>query len=423
MARTHEWCEGADPALPDVPSAAFGISCALAELDGSLPDAANYRAAPLCTGDPDELFALLSGMPGEKVAKIKVGLYEAVRDGMVVNLLLEAIPDLHLRLDANRASTPLRAQQFAKYVNPAYRSRIAFLEEPCKTRDDSRAFARETGIAIARDESLREADFAFAAEPGVRAVVIKPTLTGSLDKVREQVAAAHAAGLTAVISSSIESSLADAVGAHCCMVNAGHRSRSRYAKPDAGPADSPVARQHLAVPRRRGAGATAMSFTDWPWRHWRTRRADKPALRLDDITLSWSQLGERIDRLAAGFQSQGVTDGDGVMLLAHNHPQTLLARLALLQCGARILPVNPQLPRPLLDVLLPQMTLRFALVLNGEYDGLPALALREDEGQGGVTWRAERLASMTLTSGSTGLPKAAVHTCAAHLASAKGCWR
>ncbi|HHK9913675.1 o-succinylbenzoate synthase [uncultured Enterobacter sp.] len=207
MAWTHEWREGEDPALPDVPSVAFGISCALAELDGSLPEAANYRAAPLCTGDPDELFALLSAMPGEKVAKIKVGLYEAVRDGMVVNLLLEAIPDLYLRLDANRAWTPLRAQQFAKYVNPTYRNRIAFLEEPCKTRDDSRAFARETGIAIAWDESLREADFAFAAEPGVRAVVIKPTLTGSLDKVREQVAAAHAAGLTAVISSSIESSL------------------------------------------------------------------------------------------------------------------------------------------------------------------------------------------------------------------------
>ena len=207
MAWVSEWREGANPALPDVPSVAFGISCALAELDGSLPEKANYRAAPLCTGDPDELFALLSAMPGEKVAKIKVGLYEAVRDGMVANLLLEAIPDLHLRLDANRAWTPLKAQQFAKYVNPAYRNRIAFLEEPCKTREDSRVFARETGIAIAWDESLRETDFEFVAEPGVSAVVIKPTLTGSLAKVREQVAAAHALGLTAVISSSIESSL------------------------------------------------------------------------------------------------------------------------------------------------------------------------------------------------------------------------
>ena len=201
------WGEGAEPLLPGLPAVDFGISCALAELDGSLPEEADYRAAPLCTGDPDELFAVLAAMPGEKVAKIKVGLYEAVRDGMVANLLLEAIPDLRLRLDANRAWTPLKAQQFAKYVNPAYRDRIAFLEEPCKTRADSLAFARETGIAIAWDESLREDDFEWIAEPGVRAVVIKPTLTGSIAKVREQVTAAHALGLTAVISSSIESSL------------------------------------------------------------------------------------------------------------------------------------------------------------------------------------------------------------------------
>ena len=207
VAWVEAWRNGDTPDLPNLPSAAFGLSCALAELNDELPLEADYRAAPLCTGDPDELFAVLQDMPGEKVAKVKVGLWEAVRDGMVVNLLLEAIPDLQLRLDANRAWTPLKAQQFAKYVNPEYRSRIAFLEEPCKTREESRAFARETGIAIAWDESLREADFVMTAEPGVKAVVIKPTLTGSLSKVREQVAAAHAQGLTAVISSSIESSL------------------------------------------------------------------------------------------------------------------------------------------------------------------------------------------------------------------------
>ena len=206
LAWVKGWLQG-DDSLPQLPSVAFGVSCALAELTGVLPQDADYRAAPLCTGDPDDLVLQLADMPGEKVAKIKVGLYEAVRDGMVANLLLEAIPDLRLRLDANRAWTPLKAQQFAKYVNPAYRDRIAFLEEPCKTRADSLAFARETGIAIAWDESLREDDFAFVAEPGVSAVVIKPTLTGSLEKVRQQVSAAQAAGLTAVISSSIESSL------------------------------------------------------------------------------------------------------------------------------------------------------------------------------------------------------------------------
>lgn len=163
-----------------------------------------------------------------------------------------------------------------------------------------------------------------------------------------------------------------------------------------------------------------MMFTDWPWRHWRAQRADKPALRLNDDALSWQQLCERVDRLATGFHRQGLSEGDGVMLLAHNHPQTLLAWLALLQCGARILPVNPQLPRPLLDVLLPQMTLRFALLLDGAFDGLSRLALDDQPGDYAAPWQPERLASMTLTSGSTGLPKAAVHTCAAHLASAAG---
>ncbi|MEP8938242.1 o-succinylbenzoate--CoA ligase [Enterobacter mori] len=163
-----------------------------------------------------------------------------------------------------------------------------------------------------------------------------------------------------------------------------------------------------------------MSFTDWPWRHWCTQRVEKPALRLDDDVLTWQQLCARIDSLATGFHRQGVQEGDGVMLLAHNHPQTLLAWLALLQCGARILPVNPQLPRPLLDVLLPQMTLRHALVLDGAFDRLSALSLSEHAGEYAVAWQPDRLASMTLTSGSTGLPKAAVHTCAAHLASAQG---
>jgi len=165
-----------------------------------------------------------------------------------------------------------------------------------------------------------------------------------------------------------------------------------------------------------------MTFSDWPWRHWCTQHADKPALRLEEETYTWQQLCMRLDGLAAGFQRQGVQEGDGVMLLAHNHPQTLLAWLALLQCGARILPVNPQLPHPLLDVLLPQMTLRFALALNGRYnsDSLTALSMSDQPGEGGVAWRAERPATMTLTSGSTGLPKAAVHTCEAHLASAKG---
>ncbi|MCG8707049.1 o-succinylbenzoate synthase [Brenneria sp. 4F2] len=207
LAQLRHWVAGGTLADDLPPSVAFGLSCAQAELEQRLPETADYRKAPLCNGDPDELFAMLQGLPGEKVAKVKVGLYEAVRDGMIVNMLLEALPDLKLRLDANRSWTRAKADGFARYVNPALRSRIAFLEEPCKTRQDSREFARETGINIAWDESVREADFRVEAEPGVSAIVIKPTLVGSLTRCRRLIEQAHQAGLTAVISSSIESSL------------------------------------------------------------------------------------------------------------------------------------------------------------------------------------------------------------------------
>lgn len=165
-----------------------------------------------------------------------------------------------------------------------------------------------------------------------------------------------------------------------------------------------------------------MIFHDWPWRHWRDQRPTALAIRLGDETLSWQTLCGRVDALASGFAAQGVQCGDGVMLRACNHPLTLLSWLAFMQCGARILPVNPQLPDTLLRQLLPSMSLRHVLdmVEYGDYAGLSRLEPGVIDGHHAVPWDGQRLVSMTLTSGSTGLPKAAVHTPDAHLASATG---
>lgn len=189
------------------PSVAFGISVAMDEMKGYLQTEGNYQTAPLCHGDPDELYAKLENLAGEKVAKIKVGMYEANRDGLIANMFLEAVPDLQLRLDANRQWTLEKALLFASKIAPEYRSRIQFVEEPCQTPALSREFAHQTGINIAWDESTREAGFQLQKEDHLAAIIIKPTLVGSLQDCQKLIEKAHQLGLKAVISSSLESSL------------------------------------------------------------------------------------------------------------------------------------------------------------------------------------------------------------------------
>ncbi|OEF26963.1 o-succinylbenzoate synthase [Vibrio rumoiensis] len=198
------------------PSVAFGLSAAQYELEQTLPLEGEYLAAPLCSGDPDELIPVFESMADsdhQKVAKVKVGLYEPIRDGMLVNLFLESIPDLNLRLDANRSWSLDKALKFAHYVSPDLRQRITFLEEPCQTQEQSLEFARQTNIQIAWDETLQEAvatsefDVSNLLDDKLAALVIKPTLIGSIDRCIALIDDAKQHGLQAVISSSLESTI------------------------------------------------------------------------------------------------------------------------------------------------------------------------------------------------------------------------
>ncbi|MFC0142539.1 o-succinylbenzoate--CoA ligase [Erwinia mallotivora] len=160
---------------------------------------------------------------------------------------------------------------------------------------------------------------------------------------------------------------------------------------------------------------------DWPWRQYARVQPDKTAVHSGRERLSWSQLAKRVDALAGGFHRQGVSAGCGVVLKAANSQRAVLAYLALLQCGARLLPLNPQLPAAQVAALLPALNIDFALTLNGEPPPARAeLAMNAFAGENGVSWQPQALATLTLTSGSSGPPKAAAHTFQAHLASAAG---
>lgn len=162
------------------------------------------------------------------------------------------------------------------------------------------------------------------------------------------------------------------------------------------------------------------ALNDWPWRHWARCRPEQPAIIKSKRSLCWAELASQIDELAAGFIHQGIHAGCGVALQAGNSEQAVLAYLALLQCGARLLPLNPQLPDRQTE-FLPSLNIDFALTLKGDPPvGIAALQFQPLCGTVRHDWQADAIATLTLTSGSSGWPKAAAHTFKAHLASAQG---
>lgn len=164
-------------------------------------------------------------------------------------------------------------------------------------------------------------------------------------------------------------------------------------------------------------------LTDWPWRHWAAHYPEKTALIVDQQPISWSKLQQQITALVVSFQHQGVLPGSGVALYGKNSYPLLLAYLALLQCGARLLPLNPALPTPLLGSLLLDLSIDFAFS-PANLPEFPSKvtplswSVHAMEEWPLLPWDEQRLATLTLTSGSSGLPKAAAHHYAAHLASA-----
>lgn len=189
------------------PSVAFGVSMALAELDGILPQAGNFDSAILCDGNLEKWQSKLAETKKPKVAKLKVGRGDPADEGELVARFLSENPEVQLRLDANRAWSLAQAVAFSEKIAKSDRLQIQFIEEPCKTAEQSREFAQLSGIQIAWDESLREAGFVLNAEPNLAAIVLKPTLTGSLEKCVKQIEHAASLGLKVVISSSLETSL------------------------------------------------------------------------------------------------------------------------------------------------------------------------------------------------------------------------
>ncbi|MBV9204341.1 MAG: AMP-binding protein, partial [Actinobacteria bacterium] len=72
-------------------------------------------------------------------------------------------------------------------------------------------------------------------------------------------------------------------------------------------------------------------------------RPDRPAVRLDDLVLSYAQLRAAAGRMSALLASAGVEPGDRVGVMVPNVPAFPVAFYGALAAGAVVVPMNPLL--------------------------------------------------------------------------------
>lgn len=128
---------------------------------------------------------------------------------------------------------------------------------------------------------------------------------------------------------------------------------------------------------------------------------------------TWVELAEKINQVEAFLLQQGVTAQSAVAFCGKNSEQILFLYLAVIQLGAKILGINPAFPQEKKEELCHVYGIDFCYQ-SEDIHYLATKALPEHNAD------FTKAATMTLTSGSTGLPKAVVHNVSAHLANAEG---
>ncbi|PJE80304.1 o-succinylbenzoate synthase [invertebrate metagenome] len=204
------------PWLLPVTSVAFAIESALWGLN-----LAQYKqspeTAPLLTGTSYTINKRLSSWPTPfpREFKFKVGRQPLHKDIEQVMSILGRLPSSSkLRLDANQHWNPQQLIDFSKAIDV---HRIAYIEEPVPKSNIFPELFRRTGIYYALDESLQHYH-PIQMMSGLRALIIKPTLTGGLHYCHQLIRRAKQQGIRAVLSSSFESPL----GIHVLQQLAAH---------------------------------------------------------------------------------------------------------------------------------------------------------------------------------------------------------
>jgi long-chain acyl-CoA synthetase len=155
------------------------------------------------------------------------------------------------------------------------------------------------------------------------------------------------------------------------------------------------------------------------------RRPDAPAVVAGGERLSWRELDEAVDRVAAGFAARGLAPGDRVAVQLPNGLPWLRTALGALRAGLVVVPVNTAYTDPELDYVLTDSgaDLLVAPATRDELAGVPVSAGPpvDDGPPPEVPDDPAALAFLAYTSGTTGRPRGAMLTSGALRANQEQC--
>ena len=155
-------------------------------------------------------------------------------------------------------------------------------------------------------------------------------------------------------------------------------------------------------------------------------------------TWTWAQAGDEARRIAQGFHSLGLKEGDHIAILSKNCAQWIITDIAIMMAGCVSIPVYPTLSATAIEPILIHSESKAIVIgklddFNSQANGIPANMIRISVNMYGIkekytteelidknepladcySWKKEEVLTIIYTSGTTGKSKGVMHAAGA----------